>query len=473
MRWCSLWLLAALAGCTDELGPRAQLLVVVDTNAPAVGQLVLDPELSVDSAVDTLRIDVLDATGAVAQFAEFVAPDAWSWPLTFGVPTTAPAQGIWLRLRVFRAVRSDPEPVAGGEALRPRPEFAIDRLVRLALPAEDRGVRIRSVLLDASCWGREADVAQDLTCVDGERLRTASSEGVAKLDEAPGSSQVGQWQHARATGCLHLPPFADAVCIAGGFSIVGDVSLESGAEVPFTYPYSGLRPVRVSPFWLDRTEFTVGRMRSLFARGDAPGVVSKKNLSHPVGKRCTWLSPDDPTMDAFPVVCLERATAEKACAFEGGGFATEAQWEHAARGRGQGRRFPWGDASPRCCTASLQQGALCPFLGVDTGPEAVGSHRPRDACDGTGDQSRDGLLDLGGNVAEWARDTLVGYEAPCWQAPGIAVDPVCLEGGSAPAARGAAYGDGPLAAAAAQRMDGSVAGPQQGFRCAYADSPPP
>jgi formylglycine-generating enzyme required for sulfatase activity len=77
---------------------------------------------------------------------------------------------------------------------------------------------------------------------------------------------------------------------------------------------------------------------------------------------------------------------------------TASEWEWAARGRGEGRWFPWGFESPKCERAVM---ALEAVDGCGAGRTAPVGSRPRG-------KSRDGVLDLAGNVAEWTSTAKVG-----------------------------------------------------------------
>src|SRR5580658_1135200 len=76
---------AAIGGCLTT-PPRPQLVVVVDTDAHVVGELTSRTDVSPDAAMDTLRVDFLDASDSV--FASQIFLDVAStskWPVSFGV----------------------------------------------------------------------------------------------------------------------------------------------------------------------------------------------------------------------------------------------------------------------------------------------------------------------------------------------------------------------------------------------------
>jgi formylglycine-generating enzyme required for sulfatase activity len=228
---------------------------------------------------------------------------------------------------------------------------------------------------------------------------------------------------------------------------------------------------------MDETEVTVGRLRALVSAGKVPDDLPDPHVADdPAFGFCTWRGSDASEADALPVNCVTWFEARTICEAAGGSLPTETQWEHAARGRGEGRRYPWGDVDPACCTASVGQatatdaGATCPGAGV----EPVGSHPITEGCPGGGDVSRDGVLDLGGSVAELTQDSFRTFDSPCWGPPGINTDPHCVDGGTTSVTqRGASFSAGLLNTRAAlrQRMSASLANPNVGFRCVYEDAP--
>jgi formylglycine-generating enzyme required for sulfatase activity len=449
---------ALVPSCAREAPKNAQLLVVLDTDAVVVGQLAEHERFSPSSAIDSIRIDLLDSAGRVVEYRELVATDTHDWPISFGIAGDGIARDVRLRVRAFRGAFAHPTAIGAVTALVPEPALSIDRVVDLPLPTE--GTLTARILLSFACFGvRPSFLSPARTCVDAARLHVAPDTGVEWIDGDVPPSAVGTTDLAREIPCTSTPP-EGAICIPGGFTILGDPTRTSYADLGELLPYPA-RAVRLSPFFIDRTEFTVGHARALFRAGLGPDPRPAVTSDY-----CTFEA--DGSKDTFPLNCVGIETARAACAAVGGELPSEAQWEYVARGRGRLHTYPWGEASPACCTASVARIEK----GCDgRGAEPVASHLPREECV-MGDVSRDEIVDLGGSLGELTADKAHSYEGPCWNFEGVALDPICVDDSvSAHVVRGGTWASGRALAASAYRFlyDAS---PVHGFRCVYRDGAP-
>jgi formylglycine-generating enzyme required for sulfatase activity len=118
---------------------------------------------------------------------------------------------------------------------------------------------------------------------------------------------------------------------------------------------------------------------------------------------------------ALPMNCISWTDADAFCQAAGKRLPTEAEWEYAAGGGAEHRRFPWGPAPPsaallnscdRSCVASpnhLPPGQKPIFDEDDHFPQlAPGGRFP------AGD-SKFGVHDMAGNVWEWTSSPYCTY----------------------------------------------------------------
>lgn len=446
----------AVASCQDA-PVRPQLVLYVDVDMPVTSQARDD--VSPDALFDSLRIEVLDGDDELIAARVFSIANADALPLAFAIPSEVTASGnVTVHLRAFRAAFAKNGQQGGEPILDPRGEVSVDRLVSLSLPTE--GILRRSVLLSGDCIGIPVSFGKRTTCVDADRLEASVSDGID--DGAPGSTVAGSWPLARVVPCsTDSAPAAGAKCIPGGFSVLGDPLYLARHELE--RDALPLRPVRLSPFYMDETEVTVGTFRELLENGYAGPLPLAKDEGDLGKLHCTWSPESDAAM---PLNCASLGLAEAVCAMRGGFLPSEAQWEYAARGRGRRTTFVWGESTPECCTSNIgysSQGTCLPW-----GPAPVGSHLGGDAC--AGDESLDGIRDLNGSLSEVVSDSIANFSDDCWassEGSAILQDWTC-DGAPGHMSRGASWqvpiGDAPLPI----RRSFVEQDPGYGFRCVYA-----
>ncbi|MFO0556041.1 MAG: SUMF1/EgtB/PvdO family nonheme iron enzyme [Polyangiaceae bacterium] len=445
------------ASCDSVAPPRPQLLVVVDTDLPTVSQTAVDERLSSDAGIDAVRIDVYRMDGSTIDSLVVIAPSPENWPVSFGVATEDAR--VLVQARVFRVALAD----GSDSTLTPARSLTVDRVAELQLPEE--GITVARMTLTGDCLGAPPSFVEPrTTCIDKSRVAAPIDEGLTlgtAAEETP--TAVGRWPGAWEIPCAGEPR-EGKTCIPGGFSLLGEQGLIGTADgYNYTEDPVPLRPVLLSPFWVDTTEYTVKQFRS--ALTSEPGLVASdeyriRDEGNTLADACTFTETAE--SDALPMSCIAFAAAERVCEHDGGTLPTEAQWEHAARGRGQHRPYTWGDSSPDCCH------------GIYAGCAPELQEPGQGNCDGTGDITRDGVLDMNGNAQEMTRDDHAAYDAPCWTQIGILHDPLCVDPTiNTISWRGAGLSVPPSYAHLALRRQGLRAPIEGiGFRCVYADSAP-
>jgi len=118
---------------------------------------------------------------------------------------------------------------------------------------------------------------------------------------------------------------------------------------------------------------------------------------------CNWLSKRAGLTPAY-----DEKTWTRDPSADGFRLPTEAEWEYVATGRGEGRTYPWGDAAPDATRGN--------FAGATA--LAIPSHLRSSPAQGTtvvgsypAGATRDGVMDMAGNVAEWCDDWYQRYAA--------------------------------------------------------------
>ncbi|HVU02544.1 MAG TPA: SUMF1/EgtB/PvdO family nonheme iron enzyme [Polyangiaceae bacterium] len=277
------------------------------------------------------------------------------------------------------------------------------------------------------------------------------------------------------------PPTGKPSCVglASTCGPSGNESCCAGSIVPGgTYYRSAMPayPATVSDFVLDRFEVTVGRFRKFLAAysNDMIAAGSGKNprLASDPGWDAAWnqiLPADAPALAAAvscnvgyqtwtsapsghetrPMTCLNWYEAYAFCIWDGGRLPTEAEWNYAASGGDEARKYPWGTTAPND-TLAVYCSSSC------ASAENVGSLSP--AGDG-----RWGQADLSGNAWEWNLDYFVTPYASS-----TCIDCANLTPGTKRVFRGASFGnaDTVLTAASRDSRDPADHNAYVGVRCA-------
>lgn len=201
------------------------------------------------------------------------------------------------------------------------------------------------------------------------------------------------------------------------------------------------RAVVVSPFWIDKTEVTVGAYRACVERGACPRPARSSTS-------CTY----DLADPALPVSCVPWTSAQTYCMAMNKRLPREVEWEVAARGT-SGVKYPWGAGAAAGCGAAVT-------LASDTSQRSCGRNRPARVGTHPGGASPYGLQDMSGNVEEWVAD---------WY--GETVSDLSPRAGASHVLRGGGWLSQPSQAKTTSRNWGSARemGPNVGFRCAKDD----
>ncbi|MFD6295720.1 formylglycine-generating enzyme family protein [Streptomyces sp. NPDC060235] len=241
-------------------------------------------------------------------------------------------------------------------------------------------------------------------------------------------------------GTAGTPLPHDDVALPGGSFRMGDAFAEG-------YPADGELPVhevRLSPFRIDATTVTNAHF-DRFVRATAYVTDAERAGTSAVFHAYAMTLPDDIAgrlpgtpwwleirgadwrhpygpltgvdgLDDHPVVHVSRRDALAYCAWAGRRLPTEAEWEYAARGGAESRRYPWGDelrpgGEHRCHVFSGS------FPDAPTGEGGWFATAPVRTFPPNGF----GLHEVAGNVWEWCAD---GFD-PAWYARSPLRDPLC------------------------------------------------
>ncbi|RYZ04761.1 MAG: hypothetical protein EOO73_22495 [Myxococcales bacterium] len=386
--------------------------------------------------------------------------------------------------------REEPRLIVAGvdqtPQLEPEPYLAVDRLARIDV---EPGVqRTAQLLLEGECLGTMADLQGLRSCLSEEGVLSAvEAEPLAagRARDRESVSAVGTWAKYEHPGCAEATTpttpglYDERVCVTGGAFLLGDATLiERGADGG--YPE---RLAVIPSLFVDRYEYTVGRYRDARARGFEPPDGGPFNNFERIAldaadltRACSYSelldgSPQFPEQEDFPLSCVSWLTARALCELDGGRLPTVAEREYvaSAAGRDFETAYPWGERKP-ACNESLFGRWYEPSHGSTDCAEEASGPAPVDAEPWASfDVTPEGVVGLGGSLAEWTADSHRAYSDPCFESQPH-FSPRCDEA-EAPlrTIAGGSWRSPAAGTRAASRTGGAVAGidPWVGFRCVY------
>lgn len=257
---------------------------------------------------------------------------------------------------------------------------------------------------------------------DTGRSSGSLANPVETLEGPPPRGLVGSWPDAQPRPCSHPAPDGFA-CVPGGAYWMGN---------PLLNPSSHPRIAVLSPFFLARTETTIGH----FARLAPDWTGGRDPRNNAVFGQCTLSTHGVAATDpALPVNCISWGRASAFCQSRlaadlhhpGADLPTEAQLGYAESRLGQAR-YVWGDDLPSCDSAvwglagsGFSQQGSCRLQGsTPVIPRVASVARDQLAL------AEGGVFDLEGSVSELTSDQWNDDGEPegCWAA-GVTHDPRC------------------------------------------------
>ena len=217
---------------------------------------------------------------------------------------------------------------------------------------------------------------------------------------------------------LYPPKIEDAQGVPMMLIPGGEFQMGSQAGASDEMP---VHTVRLDAFYMDMYEVTNARYAACVREGGCQPPAHYFSYTH----REYYGNPE---YAGHPVLWISWAEAQNYCAWRGARLPTEAEWEKAARGRLEGKRYPWGDEEPVCTEKASNGANYLPCSESDALP--VGSFAPNGYD----------LYDMAGNVGEWVADWYQPAYYGAYPPDGWPDNPPGPQAGNARLVRGGGWG---------------------------------
>jgi formylglycine-generating enzyme required for sulfatase activity len=225
-------------------------------------------------------------------------------------------------------------------------------------------------------WLCDSQFNFSLTGGEVERRDEATATAVAIAQATAESVQATRMANAAWTEEEILIP-------AGAFQMGCDISnpAENGCSESWHTVELPLHTVYLDAYYIDKYEVTNARYKvCVDAGGCTPPVGSSSDTRDSYYGNAEY--------DNYPVINMTWHQANAFCLWSGRRLPTEAEWEKAARGSSDTRKYPWGNAEATCSLAN--------YIGCIGDTSEVGSY--------AAGASPYGVMDMAGNVWEWVND---------------------------------------------------------------------
>ncbi len=223
------------------------------------------------------------------------------------------------------------------------------------------------VLLIAACGCQASEASPETAAATAVATATTSTAPTRATGTASASTKAPEPPKPVA------PPEGMVKIPAGVFLMGANAALGNPEERP---AHEGIVPA----FFMDTHEVTVDAFKKCVAAG-------KCEPAHENYRFCNAKFKD---RGDHPISCVNLHMAKAYCEFAGGRLPTEREWEYAASGGLERRRYSWGNASPT--------NKICCY------------EHPYGSCQvGSFDAGAFGLYDMTGNAWEWVLSEFAKY----------------------------------------------------------------